>query len=333
MVKNEGKNIKKCLSSSLKLKSMLSEILVLDTGSTDNTVDIVKNFTDKIFYKEFTNNYAEMRNYLLDKVETDWVLFLDGDELLLDIDADILVKLISNVSKDVSAIRFYRYNFFNTGGWYTDQVIKLFRNDDAFRYNKLVTEKIDERLFTNKGTIIEPDILLNHYGHCKSSNFRYKKFQTYVELLRKQLLITPDDSILHSCIGINCMNIGKLDEALIETKKGVEENPVTTIAYEFYGFVLRALNMNVEALEAYKKGYSYAHSISKKSRMQNLIGLMYLTLGDYKNAELCFTEAIQNTPILLHIWINLGLVYFFTKQFSKAIECFNKVVKRNEAFL
>ncbi|MEK7550195.1 MAG: glycosyltransferase family 2 protein [Patescibacteria group bacterium] len=73
---NEEKNLTKCLES---VKNIADEIIVIDSGSTDETVKIAKKFGARVFFRKF-DNYANQKNFALEKTGGDWILSIDGDE-------------------------------------------------------------------------------------------------------------------------------------------------------------------------------------------------------------------------------------------------------------
>jgi glycosyltransferase involved in cell wall biosynthesis len=73
---NEGRDLPRCLNS---VKDIADEIILVDSGSSDKTVSIAKNFGAKVFERKF-DNYANQKNYALEKTSGEWVLSLDGDE-------------------------------------------------------------------------------------------------------------------------------------------------------------------------------------------------------------------------------------------------------------
>lgn len=85
IVKNEEKYLEKCLTA-LKpiLENVDSELIIADTGSTDNTFEIAKKFTDNVFHFEWINDFAAARNSTLDKAKGEWYMFLDADEIITD---------------------------------------------------------------------------------------------------------------------------------------------------------------------------------------------------------------------------------------------------------
>ena len=87
IVKNEEKYLEQCLSG---LKPILdnvdSELIIADTGSTDRTVEIAKQFTDNVFFFEWINDFAAARNSTLEKARGEWYMFVDGDEVFQSCD-------------------------------------------------------------------------------------------------------------------------------------------------------------------------------------------------------------------------------------------------------
>ncbi|HTR42758.1 MAG TPA: glycosyltransferase [Pseudomonadales bacterium] len=77
IVKNEARCLARCLQI---IRSIVDEIVIVDTGSTDGTVGIAKKFGAKIFHFDWVNDFSAARNYALDQCTGDWILVLDADE-------------------------------------------------------------------------------------------------------------------------------------------------------------------------------------------------------------------------------------------------------------
>lgn len=132
IVKNEESRIKSCLES----VKWADEIIVVDNGSTDNTLEIAKKYTEKIF-KLNLHDFAALRNEAIKKTSGDWVLFVDADERILE----PLRKEIEVVIgfSDVSAFAISRKNIiFGTevkyGPFWPDWVIRLLKKADFDRW-------------------------------------------------------------------------------------------------------------------------------------------------------------------------------------------------------
>ena len=83
MVKNEERYLDKTLYALNELrKDIDTELIILDTGSTDSTVEIAKKYTDKVYFSKWNDNFADMRNISISYASGDWILILDADEKL-----------------------------------------------------------------------------------------------------------------------------------------------------------------------------------------------------------------------------------------------------------
>ena len=87
MVKNEERYLDKTLYALNDLrKDIDTELIILDTGSTDSTVEIAKKYTDKVYFSKWNDNFADMRNISISYASGDWILILDADEELINYD-------------------------------------------------------------------------------------------------------------------------------------------------------------------------------------------------------------------------------------------------------
>ena len=79
IVKNEEKNLARCLES---VEGLWDELVIVDTGSTDKTVEIAEQYTDKIFHFEWVDDFAKARNFSFGKCTQPWIMWLDADDVL-----------------------------------------------------------------------------------------------------------------------------------------------------------------------------------------------------------------------------------------------------------
>lgn len=92
--KNEEENIEKCLVS---LKNTGLELIVVDTGSTDQTKEIAEKYTHNIYDFTWCNDFAAAKNYAISKASHDMVMVIDSDEYLDQIDIPALEQLIRKI--------------------------------------------------------------------------------------------------------------------------------------------------------------------------------------------------------------------------------------------
>lgn len=152
ITKNEAQNIDDCLAS----VNWADEIIVVDSGSTDGTVDICKKYTDKIFVTDWPG-FGPQKNRALEKATQPWVLSLDADERVTDQLREEIVNAIAsgsaNTGYDVPRKSTYCGRFMARSGWYPDYVLRLFRRDcgrfsDDAVHEKVIVEGSTGRLTT-----------------------------------------------------------------------------------------------------------------------------------------------------------------------------------------
>ncbi|MBP2637384.1 MAG: peptide S-glycosyltransferase, SunS family [Firmicutes bacterium] len=101
IVKNEEQTIERCLRST---EGIVDEIIIVDTGSTDNTKNIVRKFTDKVFDFTWINDFAAARNFAFTQATQEFILWLDADDVFLPQDQNFLIKLKSTLDHDIDVV-------------------------------------------------------------------------------------------------------------------------------------------------------------------------------------------------------------------------------------
>ena len=158
IARNEEDRIADCLDSI----SFCDEIIVVDGGSEDRTVDIAKRIGAKVFiYK--TDNFSQLRNFGLEKAKGDWVLYIDADERVSDSLRENIKYQISNIKyRDIVAYKIMRKNFYlGNHEWpYVEKLERLFRRDMLKRWKGRLHESpiIDGKVGVLDGFLL-------HYTH------------------------------------------------------------------------------------------------------------------------------------------------------------------------
>jgi glycosyltransferase involved in cell wall biosynthesis len=181
--KDEERNIKGCLES----VKWADEIIIVDDASRDRTVEICREYTDKIFINDSKGDFHRNKNFGIEKANGDWILSLDADERI----TDKLSEEIKVAVQDEKKVGYYlnRKNYFlgkwvRGCGWYPDYIIRLFRKGTT-RWPLLTedfhgTPKIKEKKKT--------DYLKNefiHYSYFSISQY-LEKFNLYTTALAKK---------------------------------------------------------------------------------------------------------------------------------------------------
>lgn len=184
--KNEARNIRACLES----VKWADEIVVLDSGSTDDTLDIVKEYTDKIIQTDWPG-FGVQKNRALDNTIHDWVLSIDADERISpDLQLSIQAILKQNPA-DISAYKILRRSsycgrYLKHGNWKKDYCVRLFKKNKArFKevpvHENLIVQgdiqKIEGLMIHESFRTLEEVIAkMNHYSSL-SSEERFNKGQ------------------------------------------------------------------------------------------------------------------------------------------------------------
>ena len=129
IVKNEAKNLGRCLAS---VKPYVDELVIVDTGSTDDTVAIAQQHGAKVSHFEWCNDFAVARNYACTLTTGDWILTLDADEELIALNPDWTAQLHNADSNHIKAFEIALRS--NTASETEMQTLRLFQNCVEIQY-------------------------------------------------------------------------------------------------------------------------------------------------------------------------------------------------------
>ncbi len=148
---NEEKRLEPALRS---VEGVASEIIVVDSLSSDDTVKIAQKYTDKVFKRKWTN-FADQKNYANEQTSFPWILSLDADERLSPRLRQEILQLKKGEPRcagfSMPRQAFYFGKWIRHSGWYPDRKVRLFRKDNArwegeYIHEKLVVEGKIEKL-------------------------------------------------------------------------------------------------------------------------------------------------------------------------------------------
>ncbi|MCK4838870.1 MAG: glycosyltransferase family 2 protein [Desulfobulbaceae bacterium] len=157
ITKNEEANIRACLES----LTWVDEIVVVDSGSSDRTVNICREFTDRVYGHDWLG-FGPQKNLALEYATGAWVLSIDADERVSNELRDEIVALLSEPRQDayeIPRLSSYCGRFIRHGGWRPDYVLRLFRRDQARFSEDMVHERV---LFAGQVGRLQNDLI--HYS-------------------------------------------------------------------------------------------------------------------------------------------------------------------------
>ncbi len=344
IVKNEENYLPSCLNS---IKDIVDEIIIVDTGSTDKTVDIAKSFGAKVYYFPWHNNFSEARNESLKHATKDWILILDADDELSPKNQENLKDLLYRQLDENAIYYFETLNYY--GNIVDDNSItinlnpRLFKNNHGTHYegeihNQLVYSE-------NKYKAIYQLMQINHYGYMTKSIESKNKRNRNIPILNDQIKKDPNDSFAHFNLGTEYAALNDNETALEHYYKSYEKfDP-----YNGYSYLLifRIIFLNYK-IKNYDTAFKFIDiGIKHYPKFTDLYFLKSLIFKDMNMPTLqikalkeCIElgEAPSELKCLYGIgsfkaYYELGNAYFALKDYDAAYNYYIETLKSKSDFL
>lgn len=170
IVKNEEDVLERCLTS---VKEFVDEIIIVDTGSTDQTKDIASKFTDKIFDFKWVNDFSVARNYAFSKATQKYILWLDADDFFKEEDRNLLLNLRNTLDPSIDSVTMDYHLAFDEEGkvTYSLRRNRLVRRDCHFKWIGFVHEYLEV-----SGNIFHSEVAVTHK---KEKSYTDRNLQIY----------------------------------------------------------------------------------------------------------------------------------------------------------
>ncbi len=324
IVRNEAKFLADCLQS---VEGVVDEIVVVDTGSTDDTVAIAERFGAKVIHSEWQNDFAQARNIALQHATGDWVLVLDADEQLTP---EARAKILEGV-RHPQFVGYYMeiLNYISethTSDVFSHRLIRLFRRLPYAQWEGAIHEQILNSLQQRGGksaTLYGAQIL--HYGYQKSVVQERQKVARNLSLLEKALADSPDDPFHWFNLGNTHYSQQNYEQAIYylheacERLRGYED--FAPFCWSIYIHSLRELNRTEAALEVAERAeqvcpspqvyYAKAHVLLKMGRFESVVDTLRkgredaIRRGWLQPSGVTLnpsTNFVGDTAILTHKW-------------------------------
>lgn len=215
IVRNEEDVIARCLQS---IRSIADEIIVVDTGSTDRTIDICREYGARVLTHEWQDHFAMARNFGLEQATGDWIMWLDADEELAKEDRDEVKALLPTLDKDIYSIHLINFigDSINENDTYHISHTRLFRNNKGFKFQFSIHEilNIKDVLPNQDESQIETlPIKLYHYGYLNDVTHAKNKNERNIALLHKARAANEPNSWLEYHLASEYSRMKQYDQA------------------------------------------------------------------------------------------------------------------------
>jgi glycosyltransferase involved in cell wall biosynthesis len=335
IVKNEEKHLKNALSS---IKDLADEIIIVDTGSSDNTKEIASTFTQKIYDYTWNDNFAEARNFSLQHATSDWILILDADETLSKVDNQRIVSLIKEAPREISGFIMTQRNYVSSqehlnlgkinhlnikdsgqsnqgfltnendtygvskffAGWIPTPIVRLFRKQNA-QFKGIIHEDIIPSL---KGTILKTPIQIHHFGKTDEVSWK-AKWDLYEQLAEKKAKQEQDYHADFE-LGRQYLASQKLDKAQTMFLKSITKNDQFWLSW----FNLGSIHLLENKLETALTYLNKAKECNPNAvAIYKNLGVVYAKKEQYQKAISEFVLALNLNPNQADVFKNMALCY------------------------
>ncbi|PSB11287.1 glycosyltransferase [filamentous cyanobacterium CCP1] len=348
IVKNEANSLPQCLES---VKDVVDEIIVLDTGSSDETVSIAQSFDAQVQHFAWNNDFSAARNESLKYATGDWILVLDADERLAKDVAPFMQQamqepnalVINLVRKEIGAVQ-SPYSL----------VSRLFRKHDAIHfsrpYHAIVDDSVTDLLKQeSQWRIIElPKVAILHYGYQPGTIASRNKLEMAESAMASFLANHPHDPYACSKLGALYVQMGQFDRGIKLLEQGLHAvlspnassrslyiSPGTSNApllFELHyhlGLAYNRIQQPTPAEQHYRLAVQQPILNQLKLGAYNNLGTLLQAKGDLQGAKGAYEACLEIDPNFVTVHYNLGMVLKAMGQLPEAVKQYQKAIDLN----
>ncbi len=295
LTKNNSSTISATINS---VSAVCSQVVVLDTGSSDNTPSIATRFGAEVYFFKWIDDFSIARNEAKKYLHTDWILMIDSDEILSDFDINEFQKIATN--PNIAGINFIIENSLSENGNHiinSHRYTRLFQNKPEIKFVGRIHEQIRDSIETNNYEIYESNFKILHLGYSKTN---YEKFERNQTLLEKDLADNPQDDWLKYHLANTHFSAGKDDEAIKLFSEIITSPQLSEEQSEIVRLRLAQLSLKYDNYDAVQKLCNFNSKYPQNEALRlYIIGTSYLFTNKIKEAHNNFIKCLEiNSPVL-----------------------------------
>lgn len=330
IVKNESNIIEETLQA---IKKYGYELVIVDTGSEDNTKDIAFKYTDKVYDYKWNDNFSDARNFALEKATNEFILMIDADEVICEFNVKKIEEIFSLNSKLVGRISII--NEFKCGKISSrneEKVSRLF-SKKYYKYEGSIHEQLIS-LEDNNINKVDLPLKVFHKGYTKEEINRKNKLERNLLMLKEELKSNLQDPYLLYQLGKTYYLMEDYKEAYKYFDKALDIDLDLNFEYveeliECYGYCL----LNMERYEEALKISNLYEFFSSSSDFVFLVGLIYMNNGMFDKSYNEFIKATKMNNGKVDgvngnlAFYNIGVIYECLGQLDEAEKFYLKCEK------
>ena len=301
IVKNEERFLRNCLASA---RGLVDEIVIVDTGSSDNTPQIAREFGAKLVHHAWTDDFSAARNISLEHATGDWALWLDADEEIAPESGGSFRAAVESATPDIGGfmIEFRNWLQSTTRREDTDMAVhhacRLFRLVPGVRFEGRIHEQ-NLRSLQQLGYryAYVPGLTLDHFGYSGEIMTARNKHERFIRMLTREVEECPDPSLSHFHLfnlGNAYFTFGDMENAAIYLRRAADRPDVKE---EFTGTLFTELATALQHLGRLEEGLTVCVEADRLGLRDSGVdfarGHCLLHLLRYSEAEKSFRAAIH----------------------------------------
>ena len=293
------------------VEGLVDEVIVIDTGSRDETVQIARSHGAKVEHFDWCNDYAAARNYSISFAKSDWILILDADERLELTDREKVLEAVQQNSHAYYLQRLHYqksenfhyfeklpqgdfYNSLGAVGYYKTRDLRLYPNIEGIVFEGVLHESPEDSMRrVNKFSLEDSNIRVHHIGALLDGEQLALKIQRYLSLAEAKLRADDSDWRNWFQLGAECQSAGFNEKAVACFSKATELMPDMAMCW-------RQLGISLVVMEDYSAG---AKALARASEIDgrcvitwNALGVCLMKSGFYRESKVCFETALSLDP-------------------------------------
>jgi tetratricopeptide (TPR) repeat protein len=343
IMRDEEEHLARCLTS---VQGVVDEIVIVDTGSVDRSIEIAEGFGATILHEEWQGDFATPRNTGIDAATGDWILVLDADEELID--GARLKDLLHEEEIEGYCLREVNFIGEELGvESVVNSAFRLFRNRPAYRYDGALHEQIMGKVDPVGGVCTRfVGIEIHHYGYLEPTSRAKEKTDRNMAIVMDEVARKPTDSFTLFNAGVEFQRVGDHETALGYFQRSFNE--LASLKAYYASLLLRNIVASLHSLERWDEALGVLSDALQAypdfTDLHYLQGQIHTGRREYRAAVKSFRRAIelgdhdgarylaQAGMGSFYSWHALGQLYEMMGDTHEAVRCQRNAIRDANGF-
>ena len=290
IVRDEENTLPLCINS---VKDIVDQMVIVDTGSLDNTIQIAKSFGAEVYDYEWSDHFSKARNESIKYAKGDWILWMDADETLDPSSTSELKKITGNNKKyHFYSVKISSKNDYENKVIYSD-AHRIFPNGLGIQFENRIHEQIYPSAISVGAQEKLTEIHIIHEGYNLTEKKYKKKLLRNLPLLEKMVEEDRQNSYAHFTLAQNYSGLNKYEDAIKHFKISIQFD---TLGNSLTVDALNVMSQIYSFLEEWEKAKKYSKKSIKLNPMQSGAYYMLYKCSEQQNN---YDQSVKHLKLLL----------------------------------